>query len=132
MRANREDLSLPSERPRSYLLLVAAAAIVVLAIPLYFVLRDPAEPSAAPPAPMPVVRDSAIVAPPVVDTPAQPQAAAPTTVAGDFRQRQLAPQVPTVGAGTAEATAERASDSSLVIDGSLLQAIEEDAATTDQ
>ena len=47
-------------------------------------------------------------------------------MAGDFRQRQLAPEVPTVGAGTAVIT-ERAGDSSLVIDGPLLQEIEDDA-----
>jgi hypothetical protein len=129
MRANREDLSLPTDRPRSYLLLVAAAAIVVIAVPLYFVFRDPAPQPAEAPVPMPVVRDSAIVAPPVVDT-APPQAAPQTAATGEFPERQLPPEVPTVGAGTAT-VANRASDSSFVIDGTLLQEIEEDAEASD-
>jgi hypothetical protein len=126
MRANREDLTLPPERPRTYLLLVAAAAVVVLAIPLYFVLQDPDEQSTEAPVPMPVVRDSAIVAPPVVD-PAAQQQAVPTGATGDFTQRQLNPDVPTVGAGTATVV-ERARDNRLVIDGPLLEEIESDAA----
>ena len=126
MRADRDDINLHSERPRSYLLVVGAAAVLVLAIPLYFVLQSPDEPAVAAPASLPVVRDSAVVAPPVVDTTAQQQnvAAAP---AGDFAERRLAPEVPTVGAGTA-AVAERATDESFVIDGPLLEEIEEDAA----
>lgn len=125
MRADREDISLPSVRPKSYLLVVGAAAVLVLAIPLYFVLQDPAEPAEQEPVSMPVVRDSAVVAPPVVDTAVQQQTPAATTT-GDFTERRLAPEVPTVGAGTA-AVAERDSDDSFVIDGPLLQEIEEDA-----
>jgi hypothetical protein len=128
MRADREEINLPSERPRNYLPIVGAAAVLVLAIPLYFVLQSPDEPAAEQPVSMPVVRDSAVVAPPVVDPAAQQQtaAAAPT---GDFGERRLAPQVPTVGAGTAT-VAERAADS-LVIDGPLLQQIEDDAEEGD-
>jgi hypothetical protein len=114
------------ERPRSYLLVVAAAAILVLAVPLYFLFRDPVEPSPAEAVPQPVVRDSAIVAPPLVDTAAQQQtaAAAPT---GEFPERRLPPEVPTVGAGAATVTEQRASDESFVIDGALLEEIEEGA-----
>lgn len=125
MRADREDINLPSERPKPYLLIVGAAAILVLAIPLYFVLQSPDEPAAEQPVSMPVVRDSAVVAPPVVDTAAQQQTA--TAPRGDFAERRLAPEVPTVGAGTAT-VAERGSDESFVIDGELLQEIEEEAA----
>jgi hypothetical protein len=126
MRADREDIvQMPSARPKPYLLVVGAAAVLVLAIPLYFVLQGPGEPVAEQPVSMPVVRDSAVVAPPVVDTAAQqqPAAAAPRS---DFTERQLAPEVPTVGAGTA-ATAQRASEEGFVIDGPLLQEIEADA-----
>lgn len=124
MRADREDINLPSERPKPYLLIVGAAAILVLAVPLYFVLQSPDEPTADQPASMPVMRDSAVVAPPVVDTTAQPQSGeAPR---GDFTERRLAPDVPTVGAGTAT-VAERASDESFVIDGELLEEIEDEA-----
>jgi hypothetical protein len=126
MRADREDINLPSERPKPYLLIVGAAAILVLAVPLYFVLQSPDEQAAEPPVSMPVVRDSAVVAPPVVDTAAQQQTAA-AAPRGDFTERRLAPEVPTVGAGTAT-VAERASDESFVIDGELLQEIEEEAA----
>ena len=51
LKMNPEPLPCPpaSERPRAYLPLVAAAAVVVLASPLYFVLRDPAgQPAEAP------------------------------------------------------------------------------------
>lgn len=125
MRADREDMNLPSERPRPYMLIVGAAAILVLAIPLYFVLQSPDEQAAEQPVSMPVVRDSAVVAPPVVDTTAQQQTAA-AAPRGDFTERRLAPEVPTVGAGTA-VVAERASDESFVIDGELLEEIESDA-----
>jgi hypothetical protein len=124
MRADRDDINLPSERPKPYLLVVGAAAILVLAIPLFFVLQSPDEPVAEQPVAMPVVRDSAVVAPPVVDTTAQAlTAAAPR---GDFTERRLAPEVPTVGAGAAT-VAERASDEGFVIDGELLEEIEDDA-----
>lgn len=130
MRANREDIQPVSERRQSQLPLVAAAAAVVLAIPLYFVFRDPGDQGAAEqPAAMPVVRDSAIVAPPVVDAPVQqpaPQAQAST--ATQFPERRLAPEVPTVSAGTAPVIQRAGDDESLVIDGPLLQEIEEDAA----
>src|SRR5262245_31914618 len=99
MRADREDLSVVPVRPRSYLPIVAAAAVLVLAVPLYFVLQSPGEETAGAPVSMPVVRDSAVVAPPVVDTPVQQQAPQQTAAAGDFAERRLAPEVPTVGAG---------------------------------
>ncbi len=125
MRADREDINLPSERPKPYLLIVGAAAVLVLAIPLYFVLQSPDEQAAEQPASMAIVRDSAVVAPPVVDTTAQQEPA--TASRADFAERRLAPEVPTVGAGTAT-VAERASDETLVIDGELLEEIEDEAA----
>lgn len=130
MRANREeDLAFEHERgPRPYTMLIAGGGVLVLAILLYLGLGDSGE---APPAPtpMPVVRDSAIVAPPVVDNPptqAQATQNAGTTVSRDFGERQLAPPTATVGAGAAPVS-ERADVERLVIDGELLKELEEDA-----
>lgn len=131
MRAEREHLSLePEAQPRNYLLIAGGAGIAVLALLLYFGLRDSdAAPEAAP---VPVVRDSAIVAPPVVDTPAAPAPVAQLAPQGtattprNFAERQLNPPVPTVGAGVAPVS-ERASGEALVIDGELLEELEEEA-----
>lgn len=127
MRANRDETPVtPVRRSANYSMLVAGAALLLLAVLLYMGLRDSDTPVAEP-VPLPVVRDSAIVAPPVVETPAgQAQTAPDAAPRGDFGERQLDPPVATVGAGTAPVT-EQATDESLVIDGPLLEELEQDA-----
>lgn len=129
MRATREDTPFVHEqRPRNYVPVVVAAAVLVLAIPLYYVLRDDPAEQPAEPVQMPVVRDSAVTAPPVVNTTPQQQAATQTAVTNDFPERRLAPQVPIVGAGTAEVVERESEEEGIVIDGPLLEELEADAA----
>ena len=139
MRADRDDIRLaPERRAGNYTMIIAGASVLVLAILLYIGLRDSDAPEA--PAAAAVVRDSAIVAPAVVDTTAPDSAqqqAAPgattgttTTPRGDFNERQLAPPTSTVGAGAAPAS-ESANAERLVIDGDLLKEIEDDAQPAD-
>lgn len=128
MRAERDDVRVTPER-RNYTMHIIGGAVLILAILLYIGLRDTDELIEEPPA---VVRDSAVVAPPVVDTttPAQPQATPGDTADArreDFNERQLPPPVDTVGAGAIAPATERAASESLVIDGDLLEELEEDA-----
>jgi hypothetical protein len=128
MRANREDTPVVQERRAgNYSMLVAGASLFLLALLLYIGLSDSDTP-ATEPVPLPVVRDSAIVAPPVVDTPATQPQTANATARGNFSERQLAPPTSTVGAGTAPVT-EQVSEDALVIDGPLLEELEEEAQT---
>jgi hypothetical protein len=138
VRADREDLPIGNENGRrgtvddrrATYVIIAAAAAVIVGLLLYMGMRDPAEPEVA--APQQVIRDNELVAPPAVNT-----AAAPATTPGaagetaNFNQRQLPPPVATVGAGEAPApaTALDAEGEPIVIDGVLLEEIEEDAAT---
>ena len=133
MRADRDDLRFePESRGGNYTMIIAAGAVLVLAILLYVGLSDSDTPAETPAA---VVRDSAVVAPPVVDSaqqaPAQQQqseagTAAGTTSRDNFNERQLAPPTSTIGAGAAPAN-DRANTERLVIDGRLLEELEEDA-----
>jgi hypothetical protein len=106
MRADRDDTRFTPER-RNYTMPIVAGAVVLLAILLFIGLRDSDELIEQPAA---VVRDSAIVEPPVIDTTAPAQQQATTeqrndTVAqgprGNFNERQLPPPTSTVGAGAA-------------------------------
>ncbi len=129
MRADRDEVPLNDERRGAYGIVAAVGGVVVVALLLYFGLRDPAEPPAA--APQQVIRDGALVAPaavtPTPETPAAPPAAGNLA---DFNERQLAPPVPTVGAGAAAVLPEDADREALVIDGALLEELEEDAEAT--
>ncbi|MGV3590264.1 MAG: hypothetical protein ACO1PZ_01165 [Gammaproteobacteria bacterium] len=133
MRADRDDIRFePEGRGGNYTMIIAAGAVLVLAILLYVGLSDSDAPGES--APAAVVRDSAVVAPPVVDTaqtpaPEQQSAAGTTTTTTsreNFDERQLAPPTSTVGAGAAPVN-ERANSERLVIDGRLLEELEEDA-----
>jgi hypothetical protein len=131
MRAERDDIRLAPER-RNYTMPIAIGAVLILAILLYIGLRDSDE-QLLEAAAETVLRDSAIVEPPVVDTtqvPAQLQGAPENTAVGsprgDFNERQLPPAVDTVGAGEAQIS-DMARGERIVIDGALLQELEEDA-----
>jgi hypothetical protein len=128
MRASRDDdTPFVHEQPRgNYTVMIAAGSIAVLALLLYIGLRDSDDTLPAP-ATQQVVRDSAVLAPPVVDRPAPLPQAAESTAPG-FNERRLAPPESTVGAGTAPISAE-ANGERLVIDGELLEELEEDAQT---
>lgn len=133
MRADRDDIRFePERRSGNYTMIIAGGAVLVLAILLYVGLSDSDAPVEV--APAAGLRDSAVVAPPVIDTPQTPaqqqqpapDAATSTTSRDDFNERQLAPPTSTVGAGAAPAS-ERANSERLVIDGRLLEELEEDA-----
>lgn len=129
MRAERDDVRVSPEH-RNYTMHIIGGTVLILAILLYIGLRDTDELLEEPPA---VVRDSAIVAPPVVDTttPVQQQPAAGETVADaarrDFSERELPPPVDTVGAGIVAPANDQTTVESFVIDGDLLEELEEDA-----
>ncbi|MDY6981732.1 MAG: hypothetical protein SV422_01455 [Pseudomonadota bacterium] len=129
MRAERDDVRFTPER-RNYTMLIVGGTVLILAVLLYIGLRDTDELIEETPT---VVRDSAIVAPPVVDTPppVQQQTAGGDAAADaqrrDFTERELPPPVDTVGAGVVAPAIERAASESLVIDGDLLEELEEDA-----
>lgn len=137
MRADRDDIRFePERRAGNYTMIIAGGAVLVLAILLYVGLSDSDAPDEA--APTAVVRDSAVVAPPVVDTPTPETArqqpatgdAAADTPRRDFNERQLSPPTSTVGAGAAPAN-ERVNSERLVIDGRLLEELEEEARARD-
>ncbi len=129
MRAQRDDLPLGGldDRRATYAIIAVAGAVILGAL-LYWGMRDPAEPET--PASQQVIRDSELVAP-AVNTAAAPAPAAASDNA-TFNQRQLPPPVATVGAGEAPplvlTNGEEGSDA-VVIDGPLLEEIEEDAKT---
>ena len=131
MRAEREDIQLAHERRSgNYTMLIAGGSLLVLAILLYIGFSG-ADDAPAEVTPLPVVRDSAITAPPVVDNAANQAPAAQSTNQGgtrQFNQRQLSPPTDTVGAGAAP-TAESTEAERLVIDGELLEELERDAET---
>jgi hypothetical protein len=130
MRAERDEIRPESARP-TYTMHIVIGTVLVLALLLVVGLRDSDDLLEAPAAE--VVRDSAIVEPPVVETAAPPallqgaqDANAADTRRGDFRERQLPPPVGTVGAGEAQ-IGEAARGERLIIDGDLLKELEEDA-----
>ena len=125
MRADRDDTPFVHEQPgNNYTMWIVAGTVLLLAILLYIGLGASDESTPAP-VTQQVVRDSAVVAPPVVDSPA-PQSQAAQSPAPGFNERQLAPPTSTVGAGTAPVS-ESASGEPLVIDGELLEELEEEA-----
>jgi hypothetical protein len=127
MRADRDEVPFNEERRGTYGILAAGGGIVILALLLYFGLRDPAE---LPATPQQVIRDGGVVAPAVTPTAEAPLAPAARDTA-NFSERQLAPPTPTVGAGAAAVTnREDAEREALIINGELLEELEEDAAAT--
>ncbi|MEY4641440.1 MAG: hypothetical protein RLZZ227_1434 [Pseudomonadota bacterium] len=132
MKAYREDMPFSDERRSVFILVIAAAAVLAVCGLLYFGLRTSDEP--ATPASSPVVRDSATVVPPVVDTnaptaEAQPTAQAPAAERRDLTERPLASPRTTVGAGAAPVTGASTGDSAeaVVITGELLEDLEAQA-----
>jgi hypothetical protein len=133
MKGYREDMPFGDERRGIFTMAIAVAAVLVLAALLYFGLSASEE--AAAPAASPVVRDSATVVPPVVDTNAPAAAAqstpqAPATDRSDLTERPLALPRTAVGVGPAPATTTsgpRDRSEAVVINGQLLEDIEAQA-----
>lgn len=127
MRANRDDdTPYVHELPRTNYTWHIVGGIALLLALLFVIGIDDEDEVTTPAIDQPVVRDSAVVAPPAVDTPASPQAQDAPNPREGFSERQLAPPSSTVGAGTAPIS-ESVNRERLVIDGELLEELEQEA-----
>jgi len=126
MKAYRDDLPIRDEPRKPPVIALVAGAVVVLALLLYFVLRDPAAE-----APQQVTGTREIAPPAVVDAGAAATTAPqPAAATANFNERQLDPPRTVVGAGEAPVVNDGDDSEVFVIAGELLEGLEEDAETT--